>query len=463
MAGDSRASQPGNLLPYADQAMFLALRGAGQDSVMQFLWIYDHPVDFGALKRFQDNFSQGWMARLIEPSPVPFGRHRWVTVPPGAVAAQLDIAARPRPREEFADWADEHVQLPLDPQWGPAWRLGVQPMTDGSTAVSLVISHCIADGRAAIDSVVDAVNGKIVRLDYPLPGSRTRSQAVRADLRQTVRDAREIGRTLRKAVKALAGRRRDTGGSAAGTAPTKALVRQSATARHITLPVVSFLVDVDQWDARAEALGGNGLSLVAGFTGRLAERLGRVRASDGKVTLMIPVSERDDISVDTGGNMVAIARVSIDPAPLTNDLSGARSAIREAVRTARDTPDEMVELLPLIPFLPKRAVTAMADMAFGFSADLPVSCSNMGEVPMALRYLDGTAAEYVSFRGVDRDLTPELIERRSGVLTLISGRVEGTVTTTVISYQLEAENTRGALHELVAQTLHDFNLTGTIV
>ncbi len=35
-------------------------------------------------------------------------------------------------------------------------------------------------------------------------------------------------------------------------------------------------------------------SLVAGFAGKLAQNLGRTRDSDGAVTLMIPVSERDD-------------------------------------------------------------------------------------------------------------------------------------------------------------------------
>ena len=44
-------------------------------------------------------------------------------------------------------------------------------------------------------------------------------------------------------------------------------------------------------------------------------------------------------------------------------------------------PDEMIELLPLIPFLPKGAIARMADAAFGFSTDFPVSCSNMGDLP----------------------------------------------------------------------------------
>lgn len=469
-AGDGPGSQAGgsqanNVLPYPDQAMFLALRGAGQDSVMQFLWIYDHPVDFEVLERFQNDFGRGWMARLIEPSPLPFGRHRWVSAP--APRSDLDVGSPPRARNEFGAWADEQIQLPLDPQSGPAWRLGVQPFDDGSTAISLVVSHCIADGRAAIDSIADAVNGKVRKQDYPPPGSRTTVRALREDLLQTVRDGGETLRTLGKALKMLSRSRRQASRPPSekplSDKPSRKPPAPHTSGERLSLPTVEFVVDVEQWDARAESLGGNGLSLVAGFAGRLAQHLGRVRTPDGAVTLMIPLSERDDIGVDTGGNVVSIARVSIDPAPLTTDLSGARAAIRSAVQVARQTPDAMVELMPLTPFVPKRAVAGMADLAFGFSADLPVSCSNLGEVPAAMNYIDGTAAQYLSFRGVDRDLSRELVERKRGLLTLISGRIEGVVTTTVIGYQPGADNTRDALRGLVAQTLEEFNLSATII
>lgn len=472
VTGETRTSQSGlstqsagtshdNVLPYPDQALFLALRGAGQDSVMQMLWIYEHPVDFEALERFRDNYADGWMARLIEPSPIPFGRHRWVSSP--RPSAGLSVATHPRSRDEFYDWADEQVQLPLDPQRGPAWRFGVQPLTDGATAISLVISHCIADGRAAVDSVTDAVNGTARKVDYPPPGSRTKARAIRSDLRQTVHDAGEIGRTVGKAVKVLTRRRGPGGGSGGNSARTPRKYRRAPAAPSLSLPSVALSVDVAEWDARAAELGGNSLSLLTGLAGRLAQRLGRVRASDGMVTLMIPVSERADISIDTGGNVVSIARVSIDPRPLTSDLSGARSAIRMGLKSARESPDEMMELLPLIPFVPKRAVASMADKAFGLSEDLPVSCSNMGDVPAELRYIDGTAAEYLVFRGVDRDLSRALVERKRGVLTLISGRSEGAVIATVIGYQPGRENTHSALRALVAQTLKEFNLTATII
>ena len=220
-------------------------------------------------------------------------------------------------------------------------------------------------------------------------------------------------------------------------------------------------INVDDWDARAGGLGGNSFSMVAGFTVKLAEHLGRTRADDGFVTLMIPVSQRDDPD-DTGGNVVSIARVSVDPVPITKDLSRARAEIGQAIRKADESPDELVELLPLVPFVPKRAFGRLADMAFGFSADVPVSCTNVGELPAELLRLDGTAAEFWWARGMDRHLTREALERRRGLLTVASARLGERVFLVVTSYQSGSDNSQARLREVIAQTLNDFDLTGVM-
>jgi hypothetical protein len=46
-----------------------------------------------------------------------------------------------------------NAQLPVDPEWGPCWHLGVLPLTDGSTAVSLVVSHCLLDGLGVAGAI----------------------------------------------------------------------------------------------------------------------------------------------------------------------------------------------------------------------------------------------------------------------------------------------------------------------
>jgi hypothetical protein len=442
-----------NVLPYPDQALFLAMQGAGQEAVMQALWIYQHPVDIDGVKRFHRNLFGTLLARRIEPSPLPFGRHRWVSQP--ITDSNLDIVATPRPRGELYLWADEQVELPLDPQAGPAWRLGVQPFTDGSTAVSLVISHCVADGAGSILSCAQASTGATRDLGYPPAGARTRWRAVREDLRQLGRDMPEIGRTLRRAAGVAVRRRGELSHPAA---PESDGAAATGTVR---MPSASAFVDAAQWHACAEKLGGNSFSLVAGFAGTLARRLHRARRQDGVVTLKFPLSERGDLE-DTGGNVVSIASVSFNPDGVTADLTGVRTAIREGLKTAREVPDEMMELLPLIPFMPKRGIARVADAAFGFSTDLPVSCSNFGAMPPEVTRVDGTPAEYLSFRGVDRHVSADNLQRRRGIMTVTSGQIGDKMTITVISYQPGMENSQAELHAVIAETLGEFGLSGEI-
>lgn len=448
-----QATAGDNVVPYPDQAMFLALRGADQAAVMQALWIYDRPVDRAGIIQFHHNLYKGLFGRQIETSPLPFGRHRWVSV--SATESNLEFGDRVRPRAELFDWADEQVALPLDPEWGPAWRISVQPFDDGTSVVSLIASHCIVDGSGAVISIVKAVAGIDSGLGYPPRGARKRSQALRADLRQLRLDLPEIARTLGRFVKVAIGKRKDL----ARRNPVPAPVANAGDAAHV--PSASIFIDIDQWDAKAKSLGGNYFAFVAGFAGQIAKNLGRTRTSDGAVTLMIPVNDRGDFD-DTGGNVVSIANVSFDPSVVTSDLSGPRSAIRDALKSAREVPDEMVELLPLIPFVPKRGIAKMANVAFGFTTDVPVSVSNLGDMPTEMMMADGTPAQYLCFRGVDRQVSRQTLDNRGGILTVAAGRLNGKVVITVISYQPGRNNTQADLREVIAHTLGEFGLSGEI-
>jgi hypothetical protein len=199
---------------------------------------------------------------------------------------------------------------------------------------------------------------------------------------------------------------------------------------------------------------------VAGFAANLGGRLDRARPDDGKVDLVIPINDRMTLD-DTRANAVNLAHVSVDPAAATKDLSDARSAIREGIQTARDEPDEAFELLAAVPFIPKRAVKLMAGAFLGF-ADPTVSCSNLGDIDPVFGRPDGTDAEYVYMRGVDRFVTLNTLEQRQGILTVVAGRIGGKISLAVIGYQPGAENTKAWLRRLVAETLGEFGLTGVI-
>lgn len=439
-----------NRISFTDQVMFLGQRATGQELVMQVGWVYEHPVDMAGVRRFYENFGHGLYGRRIERSPLPFGRHRWVSTP--GPQAPLDVAEKPRPRSELTDWLDEQAQRPVDPEWGPGWRLAVLPMTDGSTAVSLVISHCLADGFGTLLTVADAVNGRLFDFGFPPPGSRTRWRAAAVDLRQTLQAAPELGRTLVKAVGQTFGRRHEF-----TRKPPE--VSSDAGTQRVVAPAIVIYVDVADWDARAKELGGNTHSLVAGFTAKFGELVGRRRARDGYVTLNTPMSDRTP--GDSRANAVILTDIAVDPTQVTTDLSQARAVIKQSLRTAREVPDETLELLPLTPFVPKRAVRRGADVVFNF-ADLPVSCSNLGDVDPDVARVDGTPAEYVVLRGVDRHVTRRFLELRGGLLTVVAGRIAGKMSISVIAYQPGRENSKSQLRELGAKVLAEFGLAGVI-
>lgn len=68
--------------------------------------------------------------------------------------------------------------------------------TDGSTAVSLVVSHYIVDGLGLAVAVAEALLGQTRDLGLPAAGSRRRLRAVLHDARDAARDAAEISRAV---------------------------------------------------------------------------------------------------------------------------------------------------------------------------------------------------------------------------------------------------------------------------
>ena len=448
-------ARPDNRLALVDQGFFAGQRAAGHEEVMQVVWVYEHAIDFDGLRRFHHNLGYGLFGRRIERSPLPFARHRWVSDPG---PSDIDIAECARPRAELSDWADERSQLPTDPESGPGWHLGVLPLTDGSTAVSLVTSHYLLDGLGFMGAIIEALWGNTRDLGYPPPRSRTRLRAVVQDARQTARDVPEAARALVGLAKLTRRQRHDT---AQSPAPRPVTLREDDDDGPVVVPGITICIDLDDWDARAKALGGTSNTLAAGLTAKLGERLGRRRAGDGAVTLQLPMSERTER--DTRAIAVSFARVSIDPTRVTTDLRDARAAINQALKTMRETPDESLQLAPLAPFTPKRTWRRGVDAALA-DPDRPVVCSNLGDVGSVVGWLDGTHCEYAYARGMRQHVTRQWLERAGGQLQLLSFRtpVLRKIFIHVLAYQPGAENTKPALRELAARTLAEFDLTGEI-
>jgi hypothetical protein len=437
-----------NVVDLYDQTFFIGERATGTTNLLQCIWVYDRAVDIDGLRRFHHHLQRGRLSRRIEPSPLPFARHRWVSASNRSV---LEIVDTPRPRGEFEAWLAEQTNTTLDAEHGPEWHLAVLPFTDGGAGVSLVISHCLTDGVGLCEALADATSGRHDPIDWPAAGSRPLWRALSEDAYQTARDIPAIGRAVVSAAR-FAQRNRASAGPAI---PPPVL--SAGADEPITLPKATIFVDADEWDARAASLGGTSNGLLAGLAAHLAQRVGRV-AADGSVDLTLPVNER--AAGDTRANAITNVDFTVDPAPATTDLRGIRAAIKQALIRSQEAVNERFELLPLAPLLPQWLVRRVVSVSA--SSATSVVSSNLGEVNPAAYRPDGTAADRFVMRSLGQGVTKAIMHRLGGLLVLLSGRTHEQVFVSVLSYQPGRSNSNDDLRQHLSSVLNDFSLTATI-
>jgi hypothetical protein len=440
-----------NRLAYMDQVPLLGLRALGYATLIQWTWIYDHAIDIEGLRRFHRNLGYGLLGRRIERSPLPFARDRWVADRAPDCMDCVDTGAAPRPRAQVHDWADERARLAIDPEFGPSWHLGVLPLEAGGTAVSLVVSHGVADGVGTCLAIADAARGVTRDLGYPPPGSRTRGRAVLEDTRATLAEVPALARAVAATVR-LARQHRGRGVSA--SAPSSA----PAGDRRVTLPSLTAYVDAGEWDARANGLGGTSNSLFAGFASRLGVRMGRV-GDDGAVTLSFPVSERS--GDDTRANALLRARVTVDPAGAARDLTEVRAVTKRALSDATENAAEFKAPLPLATITPKWLARRTASLAQG-TAERPITCSNLGDIHPAANRPDGNDAARLAIRMIEPGMAQSRLDATGGQLNLLVGRVAGKILISVSAYPAGKTNSASELREAASLTFGEFDLTAEI-
>ncbi len=449
----TRSDEPvDNRLAHVDQASFLMLR-AVHGALLQLTWIYDRAVNVDGLRRFHRNLGCGLLGRRIERSPIPFARDRWVKA---AASDDIDIAATPRRRADVSAWVDERARLPIDPEWGPGWHLGVLPLEDGGTAVSLVVSHTVVDAVGFGQAIADAAEGRTRNLGYPPAGSRTLRRALREDLQQTVKDLPDIAQASVAAARRIWPDRKGFTSSIKGAPPSP---RTASNDQVVEVPALTAYIDLAEWDARAKSLGASSNSLVAGVASRLAVRVGRVH-DDGTVTLRFPVSLR--AVDDTRANALTIVDVAVDPTHAATDLGEMHVKITQAILAAMENPnDENLATLPLAALIPRRVNRRLAGMAAG-GADLPVSVSNVGDLPPAANRPDGTDADYLYMGNPEPDIRKGTLEHMGGQLFVGSGRVRGKRFMRISAYLLGRPNTKNELREVISRTFAEFDLNAEI-
>lgn len=438
-----------NTLAYMDQASFLGLRALGHGPLIQFTWIYPDGLDLGGLQRFRRNLGRGLLARRIEPSPLPGGRHRWVAWPG---PADIEISSEGRSADGIDDWVGQQAALPIDPENGPSWRLALLRLTDGGAVVTLVVSHTVADGVGAVTAVAEAARGVTRDCDYPEPRSRTKKHAVLQDARGFLRDLPDMARAATSLVRLA---RKAHGVPGTGTPVTRSRA-DGGTSEPVTVPSVTVHVESRRWDQRAAFLGGTPNSLLMAFAARLGCRLGWVTGG-GLAILSVPVNERT--GDDTRGNALNAVRVTVDPASVINDLSGVRAATKAALAELRDGPADMLGALPLIPLTPKFVARRIERMVIGTAV---IGCTNVGEMDPAANRPDGTDAAVMSVR-LTEQLTRADVRRSGGVFFPVgSGRVRDQVFVTVGYTDADASTTRGQLAGSVGGALSDLGIDGVL-
>jgi len=427
-----------------DQASFLGLRALGHAPVIQWTWIYQRDVDLDGLRRFHHNLGRGLLGRRIERSPLPFGRHRWITC---RGPADIAIASESRSRRDVQAWLDEQAALPIDPEHGPSWHLALQPLIEGGAVVTLVASHTVVDGVGLVIAVTEAANGINRDLAYPAATSRTKRQALLEDSRVLVRDVPVMMKSLLATVK-LAGKNR------ADIASKKP--RSTEPARTVIVPAVTVHVDIGQWDERAASLRGTANSLSLGFAARLGFRLNWV-AEDGTVTISVPVNQR--LPEDNRGNALTAVTLIADPRTVTTDLTGVRAGLKMALTDLADAPNELMAALPLTPLISRRVVRRIEGLVLESKV---IGSSHVGDLDPAANRPDGTDADSFAARMVEH-ITSTHLRRVGGIFfPLVAGRLHGKVWISIGYCNADGTTTREQLKEVAYGALADFGMAGTV-
>ena len=437
-------------LALLDQAAYLRLRATGQGSVVQCTWVYDRCVDIDELRVFNGNLGHGLLGRRIERSPLPFGRHRWVL---DDRSPDIALTAK-RPRAEIGAWLEQRARVQVDPEWGPTFHLGLLPLDDGGSAVTLVASHCVADGLGLGIAIAEAVKGERRHFGYPRQNSRGRWRAVSEDLVDAIRALPAVLRALIATLLILLRLTPDVNAPAATPRP------REVSADEVELPSVTMQTDAAVWDARARALNGSSNTLFVAFAARLAHRIGRVHPDGTTVTVVLPVSERG--ADDNRANALTSITLDVDSQTVAGDMTGVRADVRGRLKALAEQPNEMLAGLPLIPFTPRWLVRKTEGIAMA-SGQLPVGCSNLGSFDTVVGRVDGADASEVSMRLAEQGITRRRIEDSHGQLFCGTGTINGNRFLTIVAYHSGMQNTAASMREIAQDALAELNLTATTV
>lgn len=437
-----------DVLGYLDQAFFASLRALGRQPIDYYLWLYRHPLDEASVNRFNQRLAQGFLGRLLQRSPLPWGRHRWVANP---VPAPVTWYPDSLPVESLPAWRNSLVELPLDPEHGPGWRLAVQPLVDGGAALALLVSHTIADGKATNQAITDAVAGRPFEPGFPPPSKRWSPANVVRDSMESLRALPDVWRAL----KALVRQPKADPRLAAPAAEPRPWSEGTTGESVEMLPLAQVIMDQQACEARAAKLGVKSNTLVTAVAVQLAFRLGRLGVGR-LVELVLPVSDRQP--GDWRGNALRTVTIPADPDNCRLDPSTLLESIRAALQSQNRRSDDPSLILPLIPYVPHWLIRRFERKIL--PTRVPTTCSLIGELHPDMNRPCGEAS--LLHISIMEPHTVSLLERLGGGLFLVGYRLRGRLIITVIGHKPGRVTNCAELRAHVKAALSDLGLDGEV-
>jgi hypothetical protein len=447
--GAKAADGAADVLCYLDQGSFVGLRALGRQPVIHFTWIFEQPLDRTPAERLNEGLAEGLLGRLLQRSPLPFGRHRWVR---NTTPAPITWFDDPIPFGRVHAWRDSLLSLPVDPEHGPGWRMAAQVLEGGGAALSLLISHTIADSEAAVQAIADAAASRRFGHEFPAPSSRWSPARFARDGLESLKAMPDAGR----AVAALLRQMRQGSSIAAGSSAPPPRGNTQAPDRDATVPLLQVLIDAPAFASRSADLGLMINVTIAAFAARLAFRMGRVDSA-GRVKLVLPVSDRQP--GDRRGNALRSMTVMADPEDSLSEPARLQRAYKSALVSLLREGNDLSALLPLVPYIPLWLARHMERAALG--SDLPVGCSFLGELPPELSRPCGKAS--LLFMSPLERFTASALQALGGQLFVGGYRFNGYVMLSVAGYVPGSVTGRNDLMPLVQGALADIGLDGRVI
>ncbi|MFC9434845.1 hypothetical protein [Nocardia sp. NPDC057030] len=380
----------------------------GGTLAIQAVWYYDRPVDKAALADFHTALRHGRLGRVVKAAMIPAAGDRWSA---RAEFAPLEVSDTPIPRGELETWVATQGRAELRTFGGPAWRLSMTACDNGDSAISLLASHTIADGRAFCAAVAEAVADKRFELRYPTD-EFGRLRLLFGDCRDAARRGGALVRAAGLAVQLALGRRGDTAAARGGD-------------QDFRLPTVDATIPAQHWHAAARDRGGSATTLAVAVTAAVATEIGRTD-DQGLVRMMMPVSTRAE--ADERANALASIDFEVDlrDGPLT-DLAPLRAVIKEKLSAAVTGQRPVAPLIPIAVALPRRLFGVLVRKV---AADATVSvCSNLGELDPEMLRVDGGPAAKIRLGLVNQSLdSPAVLAERGGNLYVSLFETGGRIT-----------------------------------